>query len=197
MRTGLRTIVQKFRTEVRLTCQQNLYLSGIRETDRAEVATLLRQYGALEPENLPPVLRQVMACPALPTCGLAITEAERIMPDLVDAIQNELNSAGLSQQPIDLRLTGCPNGCARPYTAEIGIVGASVEMYTLYLGASHLSTRMGRVFAQNVKKHDIPGRLRPVFDHFKATRRTEESFGDFCDRVGIDALRGLSILTAA
>ncbi len=197
LRTGLRTIVERFRTGVRLTCQQNLYLSGIREPDRTAVETVLQEYGAIDPETLPPILRQAMACPALPTCGLAITEAERIMPELVSAIQSELDSAGLGHQPIDLRVTGCPNGCARPYTAEIGIVGASVEMYTLYLGASPLSTRMGSVFAQNVKKRDIPGRLRPVFDHFKTGRIPGESFGDFCNRVGIAALRELTALTAA
>ena len=197
LRTGLRTIVERFGVEVRLTCQQNLYLAGVREADRESIAALLREHGALEPESLPPVLRQAMACPALPTCGLAITEAERIMPELVGAIQNELDSAGLGQEPIDLRMTGCPNGCARPYTAEIGIVGASIEMYTLYLGASPVGTRMGQIFAQNVKKHNIPGRLRPVFDHFKSSRQSGESFGDFCNRVGIEALRELAVLTAA
>jgi len=197
LRTGLRTIVQRFGLEVRLTCQQNLYLAGIGETDREAITALLREHGALEPESLPPVLRQAMACPALPTCGLAITEAERIMPDLVGSIQSELDAAGLAQEPIDLRLTGCPNGCARPYTAEIGIVGASIEMYTLYLGASPLGTRMGQVFAQNVKKHDIPGRLRPVFEYFKSFRQSGERFGDFCDRIGIESLREIAVLTAA
>ena len=197
IRTGLRTIVERFRTEVRLTCQQNLYLSGIRDADRRAVAALLREHGIAEPESLPPVLRHALACPALPTCGLAITEAERIMPELVASVQRELDAARLREQPVDLRITGCPNGCARPYTAEIGIVGSSLDMYTIYLGASPLGTRMGEVFATNVKRNEIAPRLRPLFESYRETRQRGETFGDYCDRVGIEALKELVVLAAA
>ncbi len=189
VRTGLRKIVEKYRLEVRLTPQQNLYLAGIRDQDRAGVAALLREHGIVEPEALPPVLRHAISCPALPTCGQAITESERIMPEVVAEIQNELNAVGLPDDSVHLRTSGCPNGCSRPYTAEIGIVGASVDMYSLYLGASNVGTRIGALFAQNVKRRDIAPRLRPVLELYKDSRQNGESFGDFCHRVGVEALR--------
>jgi sulfite reductase (ferredoxin) len=196
-RTGLREIVQRYNLEVRLTCQQNLYLCGIRDADRSTIAAMLHNCGLAEPETLPPVLRHAIACPALPTCALAITESERVLPQLVAEIQSELNTVGLSDRIVHLRTSGCPNGCSRPYTSEIGIVGASLNMYTLYLGASPLGTRLGSVFAQNVKRDDIIGRLRPVFQFYKETSQPNEAFGDFCHRVGIEALHELTTPVAA
>jgi sulfite reductase (ferredoxin) len=108
---------------------------------------------------------------------------------VVAEIQNELNAVGLPDDVVHLRTSGCPNGCSRPYTAEIGIVGASVDMYSLYLGASNLGTRIGALFAQNVKRRDIAPRLRPVLELYKDTRQSGESFGDFCHRIGVAALR--------
>jgi sulfite reductase (ferredoxin) len=197
VRSGLRTVVERYGLAVRLTAQQNLYLSGIRDADRAAIARLLREHGILEPAELPPVLRHAMSCPALPTCGQAITESERIMPQVVAEIQAELNNAGLRNEAIHLRTTGCPNGCARPYTAEIGIVGASVDMYTIYLGASPLGTRLGSIFAQNVKRPQIAERLRPVIEHYREARRPSEAFGDFCHRVGVEALKEMALSVAA
>ena len=197
VRTGLRTIVERYRPEVRLTCQQNLYLSGIRDDDRAGVAALLREHGIAEPEALPPVLRHAISCPALPTCGQAITESERIMPEVVAEIQAELNAVGLKNDVVHLRTSGCPNGCSRPYTAEIGIVGASVDMYSIYLGASPLGTRLGTLFAKNVKREQLPERLRPVIEYFRDTRRPGEGFGDFCHRIGVAALQEVATCAAA
>lgn len=197
IRSGLRKVVEQYRPGVRLTCQQNVYLSGIQDADRPSIEALLRDHGIREPGELPPVLRYAMSCPALPTCGQAITESERIMPQVVAEIQAELNQVGLPDEIVHLRTTGCPNGCARPYTAEIGIVGASVDMYTIYLGASPLGTRLGQVFAQNVKRADIPGRLRPVIEHYNEARQPRETFGDFCDRVGVQSLRELAVPAAA
>lgn len=197
IRTGLRTVVEQFRPGVRLTSQQNVYLSEISEADKPRVAALLRQHGIAEPETLPPVLRHAMSCPALPTCGLAITESERIMPEVVAEIQAELNAVGLDEQIVHLRTSGCPNGCARPYTAEIGIVGASIDMYTIYLGASQLGTRLGSAFATNVKRHEVASRLRPVIEYYKDAREPGELFGDFCHRLGIQALQDLAAMAAA
>lgn len=197
IRTGLREVVQQYHPEVRLTCQQNLYLAGIRDEDRHAITRLLREHGIVQPQELPPVLRHAMSCPALPTCGQAITESERMMPSLVAEIQAELNEAGLRDQVVHLRTSGCPNGCARPYTAEIGIVGASVAMYTIYLGASPLGTRLGTVFATNVKREEIASRLRPVLEYYKDARRIGEDFGDFCHRLGMEALREISVSAAA
>lgn len=192
IKTALRTVVREFRPEVRLTPQQNLYLAGIRDGDKQRVAALLNEHGIAEPHSLPPVLRHAMACPALPTCGQAITESERILPEIAGEIQAEFVEAGLGDVEVHLRTTGCPNGCARPYTAEIGIVGASVFMYTLYLGASPLGTRLGEIFARNVKSHEIRGRLRRVIQHYAGTRLPDERFGDFCHRIGIETLQGLN-----
>jgi sulfite reductase (ferredoxin) len=197
IRSGLRQIVEQFRLEVRLTPQQNLYLSGIRDEDRPAITRLLKEFGIAEPEALPPVLRLAMACPALPTCGQAITESERAMPGIVAEIQEELKKVGLPNQEVHLRTSGCPNGCSRPYTAEIGIVGASVNMYTIYLGASPLGTRLGKVFAQNVKREQITPTLRPVIELYKESRRPNEGFGDFCDRIGVGALKDSLVLATA
>jgi sulfite reductase (ferredoxin) len=197
IRTGLRAIVEKFGYDVRFTAQQNLYIVGIPDHERREVTRILREHGIADPESLPPVLRHALACPALPTCGLAITESERIMPEVVAEIQRHLDEAGLACQDVQLRTSGCPNGCSRPYTAEIGIVGASLNMYTLYLGASPFGTRMGSVFATNVKRHDVAPLLRPAFDYYKANRLSDEAFGDFCHRVGIKALQEASALQSS
>lgn len=197
LRSGLRVIVDQYGLEVRLTSQQNVYLAGIRENQRADIAALLREYGLAEAKALPPVLRHAIACPALPTCGQAITESERIMPALVAEVQRELNDVGLRDQVVHVRTSGCPNGCSRPYTAEIGIVGASVDMYTIYLGASPLGTRLGSVFAQNVKRHELVNRLRPVIEYYREMRQPSERFGDFCNRMGIENLREIAIEAAA
>jgi sulfite reductase (ferredoxin) len=197
VRSGLRAVVERFRPGVRLTCQQNLYLSEIADADKAVIAQLLRDYGIAEADSLPPVLRYALACPALPTCGLALTESERIMPEVAAEIQGELNAAGLRNDLIRLRTSGCPNGCSRPYTAEIGIVGASVDLYSIYLGASPVGTRLGVLFAQNVKRHELAGRLRPVFEFYKDARTPDEAFGDFCHRVGMQALHDAALCAAA
>jgi sulfite reductase (ferredoxin) len=192
VRSGLRAIVEQFRPDVRLTSLQNIYLSGIKETDKPRIGELLKEHGILEPEQLPPVLRHAMSCPALPTCGQAITESERIMPEVVADVQAELNAAGLSEQVVHLRTTGCPNGCARPYTAEIGIVGASVDMYSIYLGGTPVGTRLAKLFAQNVKRGQLATRLRPVIEQYRDRSEPGEEFGDFCYRVGIEELKKVS-----
>ena len=181
-RSGLREIVSRFGLEVRLTCQQNLYLAGIADDNRDEIQRMLNECGLKSPELLPPVLRHAIACPALPTCALAITESERILKSLTATLQQELTASGLGDQSVHFRTSGCPNGCSRPYAAEIGIVGASIDMYTIYLGASPVGTRLGSVFATNVKRDDIVPKLRPVLASYKADRFEAESFGDYCHR---------------
>ena len=189
LRTGLRELVERFRPSVRLTPQQNLLLTGIAEGDRAEVTRLASAHGIRFAEQLPPVVREALACVAFPTCGLAITEAERVLPEMLDDLHGQMREAGIAEQAISVRVTGCPNGCARPYTAEIGIVGRSVDLYALYLGASHLGTRLGTMFAENVPRREIGRRLGPALKLYAAERLTDESFGDFCHRVGFEALK--------
>ena len=189
LRTGLRELVERFRPSVRLTPQQNLLVAGIAEGDRAEVTRLARACGIRFAEQLPPVVREALACVALPTCGLAITEAERVLPEMLDDLHGQMREAGIGEQAISVRVTGCPNGCARPYTAEIGIVGRSVDLYALYLGASPVGTRLGSLFAENVPRREIGQRLAPALRLYAAERRPAESFGDFCHRAGFDALK--------
>jgi sulfite reductase (ferredoxin) len=114
------------------------------------------------------------------------------MPEVVADVQAELNELGLPDEVVHLRTTGCPNGCARPYTAEIGIVGASLNMYSIYLGGTPLGTRLAQLFAQNVKREQIAGKLRPLFQRFREERNPSEGFGDFCHRVGMEELRKIS-----
>jgi sulfite reductase (ferredoxin) len=133
-------------------------------------------------EQLPPVIREALACVSLPTCALAITEAERVLPEMLDDLRPAMARAGIADERISVRVTGCPNGCSRPYTAEIGIVGQSVNIYTIYLGASPLGTRLGTVFAAGVPRSEIGARLEPVFVGYAANRLPGESFGDYCFR---------------
>ncbi len=182
-RTGLRELVERFGSGVRFTPQQNVMLTGIRPEDRGAIERTLARFGIPMAPQLLPMLRNALACPALPTCGLAITEAERALPGVVDDILKTLCEMELEGEAISVRMTGCPNGCARPHTAEIGLVGESVNMYGIYLGASPVGTRMGFHWASTVPRAEIAQRLRPVFAMFRERRAAGEAFGDFCHRV--------------
>ena len=187
LRTALREVVGNFGAGVRLTAQQNLLLTGLRASDRQGVEDMLHEHGVRLAGDLPPVVRQAMACPAFPTCGLAITEAERALPAILADIQGALAESGLEQEPITMRITGCPNGCARSLTAELGLVGQSVALYGIYLGGSPVGTRLAALFAVNVPREKIAERLRPVFQRFRDQRQPGEAFGDFCHRAGVTA----------
>jgi len=189
LRTGLREVVRHLRPGVRLTCQQNLLLTDIPAGQRSGVRRILAAHGIRLAEGLPPVVREALACVALPTCGLAVTEAERVLPEIVESIHEVMRELGIGRQSISIRVTGCPNGCARPYTAEIGLVGRSVDLYAIYLGASHLGVRLGSLFADNVRRSEIALRLRPVLEAYVRERGPNEAFGDFCNRAGMDAQR--------
>ena len=189
LRSAIREIVETLRPELRFTVQQNVIFAGLSDDARPRLESILRAHGVALPGELPTVLRHSMACPALPTCGLALTESERVLPGIAAAVQAELDALGLGGEEIYLRQTGCPNGCARPYTAEIGIVGQSVEMYTLYLGGSPVSTRLGQVFRDKVSHTRLAEVLRPVFREFAEQRVLGEAFGDYCYRAGVDQLR--------
>jgi sulfite reductase (ferredoxin) len=129
-----------------------------------------------------------MACPALPTCGLAVTEAERALPDIVDSVQQAFEAAGVADAGPTLRITGCPNGCARPYVAEIGLVGDAVDRYQLWLGGDLAGTRIATTVAERVHKDDLPDLLRPVIERYREERLADEGFGDFVTRAGITHL---------
>lgn len=190
LRAGIREVVQKFGLEVRLTPQQHMLFVNINPADKAAIEATLSAHQIALPEAFPMVVRGAMACPALPTCGLAITEAERVMPEVTREIDALLSKLGLQDGPIPhIRMTGCPNGCARPYSAEVGLVGRSLNSYTVYLGGSHLGTRLGQVYQDNVKREEVARVLEPVLAYYKKARGQGEGFGDFCDRIGIEALK--------
>jgi sulfite reductase (NADPH) hemoprotein beta-component len=134
--------------------------------------------------NQASVLRAAaMACPALPTCGLALAESERVLPALVDRIEKLCAEVGLDGEEIIIRSTGCPNGCARPYTAEIGFVGKAPGRYQLWLGGNASGTRLNKVFKDVVKEAEVETELRPILARYAKERNADERFGDWCERV--------------
>ncbi len=183
-RAAVREVVDRLDCEVRLTVQQNLMFVGLDDGGRVLLAEILRGHGVKLPAELPPVLRHSMACVSLPTCGLALTESERVLPGVAAALQAELDAAGLPQQTVHVRMTGCPNGCARPYTAEIGIVGESVGLYTIYLGGSPRGDRLCHAWKRLVPMADLAAALRPLFVRYGAERTGGEAFGDWFARAG-------------
>ncbi|WP_027882618.1 NADPH-dependent assimilatory sulfite reductase hemoprotein subunit [Meiothermus rufus] len=192
LRAAIREVVQRFTPELRLTAQQNLLFTGIDPADQAAIEAIFRNHAVALPGTLPLVVQNAMACPALPTCGLAITESERVMPEVIRELHNLLEKLGLAERAPHVRMTGCPNGCARPYTAEVGLVGRSLDSYSIYLGGSPLGTRLGRLYRDNVKRGAIVAVLEPLFQRFRTEGQPGESFGDFCHRIGLEQLEGVA-----
>jgi sulfite reductase (ferredoxin) len=181
--TGLRRIVEELRPEIRLTAQQNVILAGIQPTDRPRVEHLLAEHGITPVDRIPHALRHSMACPAIPTCGLAVAEAERALPGLIRQISALLEELGLADERISFRMSGCPNGCSRPYLGDVGFVGTTLGKYDVMLGGDFDGTRLNRVFAPNVALAEIPDLLRPLLAQFARDRAPAEGFGDWADRV--------------
>lgn len=189
LRSGLRAIISKFGCTVRISAQQDILLGDIDTANKGAIDSLLNEYGIPKPENLSMLQKWSMACPAIPTCGLAISESERALPGLVDQIEPVLAELGLANEPISLRMTGCPNGCARPFQSEIGLVGRSGSKYTLYIGGDSCGRRLNFEVQDSVPIDQLPGKLGNVFKAFKAERLHGELFGDYCHRVGIHRLQ--------
>jgi sulfite reductase (NADPH) hemoprotein beta-component len=183
LKTALRKIVEQFRAEVRLTPSQNLILANISPANRDAITKILTEQN-IPVENQATVVRRAsMACPALPTCGLALAESERALPDILTRIENLLRELDLQDQEIIIRMTGCPNGCARPYMAEIGFVGKGPNRYQIYLGGNESSTRLNRLFKDNVTNAALVDELRPALTRYARERTGSERFGDWCERV--------------
>ncbi|MEO0996445.1 MAG: NADPH-dependent assimilatory sulfite reductase hemoprotein subunit [Pseudomonadota bacterium] len=174
----------------RLTPNQNLILTSVDAADRGRVDALFERHGVDTPERVSPLRRLSLACVGLPTCGLAMAESERYLPELVTRIDALLDRHGLGSQPITIRMTGCPNGCARPYIAEIGLVGKGPGRYQLYLGASSQGDRLNVLYGENLDEAGILATLEPLFVDYAADRRSGESFGDFLIRHGVVAPTG-------
>ncbi len=182
LKSAMRKVVEKFRPEIRQTSAQNLIINNISDQDREAITQIFLDHGVAV-ENQATLLRRAsMACPALPTCGLALAESERVIPDVLGRIENMMSELGLSEEEVVIRMTGCPNGCARPYMAEIGFVGRAPNKYQIYLGGNEASTRVNQLFKENIHNDNIIEELRPVFERYKAERQPGERFGDFCFR---------------
>lgn len=189
LRSGLRAAVKRFQPGVHLTTLQNVLFTDLTASQRAPLEKLLARYGiAADPESIG-VARDALACPALPTCGLALAEAERALPAVVDQIQADLNDLGLDGERISIRMTGCPNGCARPYMGDIGIVGRSKDLYNISVGGDWSSTRMNELYAASVRLDEIAATIRPLLVLWRDGRAPGEAIGDFCARTGIATLR--------
>jgi len=192
LKTALKTLIQKFSLPMLLTPHQNLILYDISPELKGEIDGILGRSGIQPVEAIDPLVRYAMACPAMPTCGLAITESERAIPAILDRIRALLDRMGLEQDHFVVRMTGCPNGCARPYMAELGFVGITPESYQIWLGGSPSQTRLAETYMDKMPIADLEKHLEPLFAYFKAARTHNgkpESFGDFCHRIGFTALR--------
>src|SRR4029079_17552727 len=144
---------------------------------------ILKRHGVPLTEDISTVRRYAIACPDLPTCGLAITESERILLTIIEQLEAELDKLGLSGEVFTTRMTGCPNGCARPYNSDIGLVGKTKDKYTIFLGGRVFGDRLNFIYKDLVPTDEVVSTLAPVLRYFKDARKTGESFGDFCHRI--------------
>ena len=183
-KTALRRLAEKFpNIEFRLTGNQNVILANVSDADKAGINAVFAEHG-VRTENQASLLHgNSMACPALPTCGLALAESERALPGLVDRIEKLCGDLGLGSEEIVIRSTGCPNGCARPYMAEIGFVGKAPGRYQLWLGGNASGTRLNKLFKDVLKEAELENELRPLLKRFATERTAGERFGDWCARV--------------
>jgi sulfite reductase (NADPH) hemoprotein beta-component len=176
------------RGDIRLTANQNVIIANVSPHERAAIEALVTRY-RLAPK-ISGLRRNAMACVALPTCGLALAESERYLPDLVSALDERLAAYGLDDDDIIIRMTGCPNGCARPYLSEIGLVGKGPGRYNLYLGAAFDSSRLSKLFAEDLQHDGIVAALDPLFKAYSKDRLPRERFGDYVIRAGFVAKTG-------
>ena len=188
LKTALREICTKFRMPLRLTPHQSIIFCDIRPEERGQFVEVLRRHHVTLTEDYTTVRRWAMACPALPTCGLAVAESERVMPEIIDQLEVELEKLGLQDEVFTTRMTGCPNGCARPYNSDIGLVGKTKDKYTIFFGGRVLGDRLNFIYQDLVPTEQVIPALVPALKYFKDSRQDGESFGDFCHRIGKDNL---------
>ncbi|MDB6173436.1 MAG: cysI [Chthoniobacteraceae bacterium] len=183
MKTALREIAQIHTGDFRLTPSQNLTISGVTPAQKPLIDEILTRHGLSGENNQSRLRLNALSCVALPTCGLALAESERVLPEMLEKFETVLEEAGLRDDAISLRVTGCPNGCARPYLAEIGFVGRAPNKYALYLGASYNGTRLNRLYTPSTNIDDAVTMLTPIIKRYALERNDGEGFGDYCDRV--------------
>ena len=187
MKTALREIAEVHTGDFRLTPSQNLTISGVTAAQKPVIDGILAKHGLAGENDRSGLRKNALSCVALPTCGLALAESERALPDLVGKLEGVLTGAGLRDDAISIRITGCPNGCARPYLSEIGLVGRAPNKYALYVGAAYNGTRLNRLMAPSVSIDGAVEMLTPVIQRYAAERNAGETFGDFCHRAVLPA----------
>lgn len=180
LRSAMRELAKVHRGDLRLTGNQNVILFNVAPETRAQIEAIVNEYGLQRRRS--GLRLSSLACVALPTCGLAMAEAERYQPRLLSLLEQRLEELGLEDEPIIMRMTGCPNGCARPYNAEIALVGRAPGLYELYVGGNRSGTRLAQRLALNLNEEAIVGQLGELFKRFATEREPDECFGDFCVR---------------
>src|SRR5439155_9956107 len=186
--TGISRIAESHDGDFRFTANQNLIIANVAPGRRDAIEALVAEHGFAN--GISGLRRNAMACVALPTCGLALAESERYLPDLITALEARLDAHGLATDDIVIRMTGCPNGCARPYLAEIALVGKGPGRYNLYLGAAFDGSRMAKLFAEDLDHDAIVATLDPVLAAYACERNNGEHFGDFAIRAGFVSASG-------
>ena len=188
LKTALREVCSTMRPPLRLTAHQSIIFCDIDPADRHQLEEIFRKHGVALTEEISTVRRWSMACPALPTCGLSITESERALPGIIDQLETELERLGLQNERFTVRMTGCPNGCARPYNSDIGLVGKAKGKYTLLVGGRTLGNRLNFIHRDMLPHDDVVPSITALLTYFKQDRTEGETLGDFCHRKGNDDL---------
>ncbi len=188
LKAAMRAVCKEFKTDIRMTGHQSVIFTDIEAGDKEKLISLIQQNNTPTTEETSTVRRWSMTCVALPTCGLAITESERRLPSIIDALEAPLAKLGLDSERFTIRMTGCPNGCARPYNADLALVGKAKDKYTLFAGGGWLGNRLAYIYKDLVTDDTVVGELIAIFAAFKANRDGDESLGEFCTRVGQEDL---------
>jgi sulfite reductase (NADPH) hemoprotein beta-component len=183
--TGLREIAKIHTGDIRLTANQNLIIANVSSQKKKKISELIEQYGLTDGKHYTALRRSSLACVALPTCGLAMAEAERYLPVLLDKIEAVVDENGLSDKEITIRMTGCPNGCARHALGEIGFIGKAPGKYNMYLGAAFDGSRLSKMYRENIGEEEILSELRVLLSRYAKERQEGEHFGDFVIRAGV------------
>jgi sulfite reductase (ferredoxin) len=189
---ALRDICSTLKPELRITAHQSLLFCNIATSDRSKLESTIKAAGIPLSEEISAVRRWSCACVAMPTCSLAITESERALPGVIDQLEAEVSKLGLEKEKFTVRMTGCPNGCARPYNADVGLVGKAKNKYTLFLGGTRIGTRLGFIYKDLVPLEEIVPTLKPLLTAFRDQHQQDESFGDYCNRMGNTRLQAIA-----
>ncbi|PTK09534.1 sulfite reductase [Mammaliicoccus sciuri] len=185
LKTALREIAEIHTGDFRLTPNQNLIIANVAKSKKQQIQKIIDHYGITDGEHYTGLRRNSMACVAFPTCGLAMAESERYLPTLINKIEGLLDEAGLNEEEITIRMTGCPNGCARPALAEIAFIGKAPGKYNMYLGGGFTGNRLNKLFKENIGEDEILESLKPILIQYGKEKNDGEHFGDFVIRKGI------------